>query len=429
MNRKTYFTLFIVSVLLILAGILYSQSEGIKLAVASFSHLTSEAEQDNAGETASVLIEGGLSQEEHIELRKRGAIQDYLSRLEKVQLGFADPSSIRGMSKNLKIDYLTVGSVARFGTHSEVDMRLVNINNWSIVYSCGSTSSSTNDCSSRICSLFKKSFSPEFLAEKEKAVENAPAISVFSFDSDNLTAMKTGYGGVFSEILNSELGTVKDITVVERTHSRALVNEKSMEMVGIIENDRSNNYFRIRGISYKVTGIIRVFRDLISLNYWIENTSTGRQVYRGYTEFGSINAMRPVARRIARSMGDALNNRIGTLEVKSNPTGAEIYIDNELAGKSPAILQIDKGKHELKVSLDGFVEVTREISIKPRKVHSEVIKLEKNLKREEEERLKKEAEEKARLETERLAKLEAENKKEEEVSEEPKKRRGGIPTL
>ena len=67
-----------------------------------------------------------------------------------------------------------------------------------------------------------------------------------------------GYSGAFAEILNSELGSYILISTVERTYTRALVNEKMLEMTGVLENDGSDKNFSLKGIEYKLTGEIRV---------------------------------------------------------------------------------------------------------------------------------------------------------------------------
>ncbi|HPQ54957.1 MAG TPA: PEGA domain-containing protein [Spirochaetota bacterium] len=437
---KRISVILIIGMLSVTASLLYSQTETIRLAVAPFMPLTSGNETKSAGISSSRTLEKRLGGMQWFELRPLGAVQNYLTSLERVQLGLDSPASVKGIARKLKINYLTVGSVAKIGSRCEVDMRIVDINNWNIVYASGAGSSSMGGASSAICSTLPAGFTRERLETKVRSSRDSPAISVYAFDHDNPQAMKAGYGGTFAEILNSELGANQEIAVVERTHAKALLNEKVMEMVGIVENDNSNEEFRVRGISYRVAGVIRMFGNLICMSYRVINTSTGNSVYMGYSELGSPAALRPLARRIAASLTDALNNRIGTLDLSSEPKHARVFIDGKEAGKTPVILQVNKGTHSLKLVLEDYMEFEKEITIAPRAIAKERIRLQKDTRKAEEIARKRDEEEKARLESERLEREQLERKARERAIAEREKaaaqknkerneRAGNIPSL
>lgn len=52
----------------------------------------------------------------------------------------------------------------------------------------------------------------------------------------------------------------------------------------------------------------------------------------------------------------------GTVSVTTNPDGADVYVDGQFNGNSPATLKLKPGKHTIRVSMTGYSEWTREIS-------------------------------------------------------------------
>ncbi|HEY4978701.1 MAG TPA: PEGA domain-containing protein [Candidatus Acidoferrum sp.] len=53
----------------------------------------------------------------------------------------------------------------------------------------------------------------------------------------------------------------------------------------------------------------------------------------------------------------------GTVNVSSNPTGAELTVDGELVGKTPAALKLTPGKHSMNIRMAGYKEWSREVTV------------------------------------------------------------------
>ena len=53
----------------------------------------------------------------------------------------------------------------------------------------------------------------------------------------------------------------------------------------------------------------------------------------------------------------------GTVNVTSNPDGADVYADGQFVGNSPAVLKLKPGKHTVTVKLSGHKDWSREISV------------------------------------------------------------------
>ena len=63
----------------------------------------------------------------------------------------------------------------------------------------------------------------------------------------------------------------------------------------------------------------------------------------------------------ARPSG-APTDAAGTVNVKTNPDGADVYLDGEFYGNSPATLKLKSGKHTVGVKMTGYKDWSREVS-------------------------------------------------------------------
>ena len=61
--------------------------------------------------------------------------------------------------------------------------------------------------------------------------------------------------------------------------------------------------------------------------------------------------------------GSAPSEGKGTVNVSSNPSGADVSVDGEFVGNTPAALKILEGKHTVTVKLPGYKDWSREITV------------------------------------------------------------------
>jgi len=348
----------------------------IRLAVVNFDELTSAAEAEKIGDRVASMMESIFKKYDRFYVRDRDAIKEYISSMEKVQAGILSPDYMKGDPASLKVDYLTVGTISKINGRYEIDARTVGVDNMIIVHAHGASSSELNQAVGDIEWYIKEKFNKDYIAQRESDDEDRPTVTVYKFRDFNQKSGESGYGGTFAEILNSQMGNFISISTIERTYSKALINEKILEMAGVIENDDSSKSFRDKGIQYKVEGDIRFFKDMITLNYRVYDTSSGALIFIGSRDIGSVNGLRPAAWNISNTIEDALNNRIGTVKIISEPAGADIYIDGKLEGKTPSQLSILRGKHSIIVKLDGYVPYKGDIDVQSKSVSEQKIVLE-----------------------------------------------------
>ena len=73
-------------------------------------------------------------------------------------------------------------------------------------------------------------------------------------------------------------------------------------------------------------------------------------------------ASEPSATSTTPAVPAALNIDIGTVKVTSNPDGADVYVDGQFYGDSPATLKLKPGKHTIGVRMAGYKNWSRDIA-------------------------------------------------------------------
>jgi len=65
---------------------------------------------------------------------------------------------------------------------------------------------------------------------------------------------------------------------------------------------------------------------------------------------------------ITATPNGAPTDAAGTVNVKTNPDGADVYLDGQFYGNSPATLKLKSGKHTVGVKMTGYKDWSREVS-------------------------------------------------------------------
>jgi len=367
--------IILIFIMLCMSMVSYAKEEKspenkIRLAVIPFDDsITLAGENEKAAKNIAASMEGLLGNNERFYLRPANAIGNYIETLTKVQLGLANPDSIKDEGKKLLVNYLTVGSISKFGERYEVDARIVNINDWRIVHSYGATGSTTSGTIKSVGNSIEEKFTLNYLNKRLDDKIDRPTVSVYKFKEFNTRPELDGISGAFAEMLNSQMGEFMEVNTIELKFAKALVDEKQYEMAGVIENDNSNASYNNKGIQYKVSGDIRVFPDVICINYTIHNTSDSKVISISSIEVTSSAALRTAAWSAATEVEQEINSRVGAFKLSSKPAGAKVFIDEEPFGSTPATLYLDKGVHNLRLTLQDYETHEEKIEILPRKVN------------------------------------------------------------
>ncbi|MCX8123597.1 MAG: tetratricopeptide repeat protein [Spirochaetes bacterium] len=373
--KKTIIPAIIIT-LIIVCSFLIGQEQSIRVAIAPFDDTPAmEAISPSATDSLTQL----LSNNKHITIRQPNAIQSYLNLLEKVQIGIEDPTVLKGKADMLQIDYLVVGSIGKILDRYEVDARMVDIQSWKIVSTCGVEADGLNNGVSKVADYFS-SLTFSQIQQYLEHTKDTPTVGIQEFREFFENPPTALYCATFMEMLTSALADKTKNSIIESKFTSRLLEEKSLEMAGIIENSKADQLFTIHGIEYRIIGNIRVFPDLIVVNYGIINSSNQKIIFTGSVDAVTPNSLRAIASHIAKTIDDALNNKIANLLITTEPVDAEIYINDTFAGttKNKKLMAIaQKGKNVVTAKAEGCKAATVEIDCKPRITNTVRIRIER----------------------------------------------------
>lgn len=371
--KKTTIASIIVS---IACSFITGQEQSLRVAIAPFDDTPA---METLSLTATSSLTQLLSNNKNIAIRQPDAIQSYINLLEKVQAGFEEPNVLKGKAQSVQVDYLVVGSIGKILNRYEVDTRIVDVQSWKIVSSCGVQSDSTIKGVGDAANYFS-SLTGATVQQYLEQTKESPTVGIQEFREYFENPPNALYCSTFMEMLTSALADKTKNSIIETKFTSRLLEEKSLEMAGIIENSKADQLFAIQGIEYRIIGNIRVFPDLIVVNYGIINTGNQKIIFTGSVDAVNPTSLRAIASHIAKTIDDALNNKIANLLITTEPIDAEIYINDTYMGstKNRKLLVIaQKGKNIITAKAEGCKATTLEVDCKPRTTNTARIRLER----------------------------------------------------
>lgn len=76
-----------------------------------------------------------------------------------------------------------------------------------------------------------------------------------------------------------------------------------------------------------------------------------------------VTSGEPGAGAQAKSQAAPVQTAKGTVEVASNPAGADVMVDGAFVGNCPAMLKLAAGKHTITVKMSGYKDWSRDMSV------------------------------------------------------------------
>lgn len=96
----------------------------------------------------------------------------------------------------------------------------------------------------------------------------------------------------------------------------------------------------------------------ILLNYGKYSVKISKPDYEDYTGTVTINEDVNTFSAILKE-----REKMGTINVTTNPGGAKVYIDGTFAGQSPQNKQVLLGSHKVEIKMDGYITESRDVNI------------------------------------------------------------------
>lgn len=310
-------------------------------------------------------FESELEKSPDLTIRRNTQIYDYIEMLEKSQCGLIDnPSAIKEQTKDLLVNYFVVGTVGKSEQNYEIDSRIVDCNTWKIICSHGITIDNYSNAPEIIADAFHE----KIKNTSEQKNNSTLAENYISIDKIKHVIYTTSAVDDFSyieSVLTTALSEKKHINTIESQFTKSLIEEKTFEMSGIPENDKSDTMMNIHHINYKICLKLFTFEDMYSLQVKAYSISQKNVVFTQSFDFTSPKAIRSISLIIASIVEDMLSDKISLLQINA-PKNTHISIENKFDGTitiSPYPIFLEKGTYKLNAILPGYKVITKSVTI------------------------------------------------------------------
>ena len=181
-------------------------------------------------------------------------------------------------------------------------------------------------------------------------------------------------------------------TLIERDKNEAALKELSRGLNSAYEGfdnpDKRKQFGRLVQADAIFTGTYREEGDNIVVNAKLINCETGVRIWSDTISVprAEISAEdlqlpnyyqeRPGISR-DESGGNPAVKRTGTLSLNSKPSGANIYLDSEFVGKTPAVIQANPGRRNVTLLKDSYEDYFRNIEVQSDKTITHIAELNK----------------------------------------------------
>jgi|GEM_PF-920736 len=213
-----------------------------------------------------------------------------------------------------------------------------------------------------VCLVTSLFFSGYLFAQQKGAEQKTVAVMNF-----------TNYGGAginylsnaLPESVSASLAELKEIRVVERRNLGNLLNEIALGQTGVIDTRGIDRVGKMTQADVLILGSIAGDPENIILTLKAVDVESGKVLDARIVK-GPISKIFDLASQAARSMGALISGQgVGKLSISTNPSGADVYVDGMQIGKTPIVeYQLTVGKHNLKATLDGYLDYDDTIDLK-----------------------------------------------------------------
>ncbi len=166
------------------------------------------------------------------------------------------------------------------------------------------------------------------------------------------------------ESISSALAESGDIRVIERRQLGKLVDEIALEQSGLIDTGDVSRAGQMAKSDYLVLGSISGNPGNITVTMKAVDVASGKIIV-GKVIRAPLSKIFDKANQAALSMAAVMSGKgVGKISVYSNPSGADVHIDDIMVGKSPVVgYKVTTGSHDVVVSKDGYIEYDTSVSV------------------------------------------------------------------
>ncbi|MCH7528161.1 MAG: PEGA domain-containing protein [Candidatus Marinimicrobia bacterium] len=208
-------------------------------------------------------------------------------------------------------------------------------------------------------------------AEAEPAFRKKPRIAVLPFQTSSARVKEIGLSEAITAMAVTELRNNSNFVTLERSQIRAVIDEQALAEMGLTES-ASEKLMKVLDVEVVLLGEIAYLGETIHIDARMVDIRTARVAVADFVQTNNIAMVRkPLADLVQRMLLEYLRPWMGSLEITSDPAGAEVYIDGDYVGttarKKP--VRVDnfiEGRYNVKLIAGGYVDWQGEIVVLPK---------------------------------------------------------------
>jgi len=188
---------------------------------------------------------------------------------------------------------------------------------------------------------------------------------------------------VLTQTLTSRMIELSDYIVVERANIDKILKEQKFQHSGCTDSECAVEIGQLLNADLTVIGTVGKIGSTYSLNTRIINVETGEALKSAdFTHKGEIDDLLgtgiesvahellgiPYKKKISSGTTSKASSGYGaTLEISSDPPGAEIYIGGNYFDNTPLLLEdFPSGEYDISIKLANFKDYVESIKLQPR---------------------------------------------------------------
>lgn len=181
---------------------------------------------------------------------------------------------------------------------------------------------------------------------------------------------------ILTSRFRSELVETKTFVVIERGQMQDILNEVGFQQSGCTSSECMIEMGRILNVQKMIGGSVGKFGNVYTLDLRIIDVATARieetvsEDHEGKMK-DLLQVIKNVAHRLAarekaRQEKTQPKPAVGTLEIKSRPEGAIIYVNDKERGKTPhKIDQLPLNEYSIRLEKEGYLPYETRIAVLP----------------------------------------------------------------
>jgi len=206
-----------------------------------------------------------------------------------------------------------------------------------------------------LCSLTFSLTLGDLIPVWAQEVKSRPKIAVFPFADTNPAAKETGYGDAIAGMLTTELINGKVFQIIERKEIDRIMNELGLSQFGVLDSQTAKEIGKVYGVDMLVLGNVAKFGNLVETDSRLIDTESGEAILADNASCRSELEIRNMVVNLARKMEQRFTGKATALVViNSEPTGAMVYIDDNIAGTTPLTKTMEYGTYQVKISMVNY---------------------------------------------------------------------------